>query len=211
MVDEISEEGGGGGGGGGGGSVLKRFGPLALLVLIVQIIVAWAIITFYLKGGALDQAGEELLPVETEITRDGQQQERQKLPYYYSSEKLENMTANPAGTNASRFAMFSVQLGLVAYDRDEKPPDDDITDSLQPDHDLFVKLAMYESKIKAIIVQVVRLKTIDQLSAELLPEVKDEIRQQLNREVFQKIFAPEDNDNIEVEVQEVVFSDIIIQ
>ncbi len=209
MVDEISEE--GGGGGGSGGSVLKRFGPLAILVLIVQIIVAWAIITFYFKGGALDEGGEEFLPPATEITRDGQKQEREKLPYYYSSEKLQSMTANPAGTNASRFAMFSVQLGLVAYNRDKKPPDDDITDSLVPDDDTHVKLALYEHKIKEIIVHVVRLKTIDQLSAEFLPDVKDEIRQELNREVFQKIFAPEDNDNIEVEVQEVVFSDIIIQ
>ena len=208
MVDEIPEE---GGGGGDGGSVLKKYGPLAAIVLLVQVVVAWAIITFFFKGTAADEAQEAFLPPATEITRGGQQQEREKLPYYYSSERLENMTANPAGTNASRFVMFSVQLGLVAYNRDKKPPDDDVTDSLQPDDDTHTKLAPFNSKIKGIIVEVMRLKTIDQLSAEFLADVKDEIRQRLNREVFQKVFALTEDNNIEVEVQEVVFSDLIIQ
>lgn len=205
MVDEIPEE--GGGGGGGGGSVLKKYGPLAAIVLLVQIVLAWAIITFFFKGNALNEDQGALLPQATEVTSSGQQQERVNLPFYYASEKLENMTANPAGTNASRFVMFSVQLGLVAKDSSGE----DITDNLQPDDDTHIKLALYDSKIKATIVQVMRFKTIDQLSAELLPEVKADIRQQLNENVFKKIFALTDKNEIEVLVEEVVFSDIIIQ
>jgi len=207
MADEATEE----AGGPGGGSVLKKYGPLAGIVLLAQVVLAWVVITFALKDNVPEAPQEDLMPKPTEITRGGQEEERTALPYYYSSSTLTSITANPAGTNAERFVMFSVQLGLVAYNSDDDPPDNDVTKTLGENADLLAQIGLYDLLIKSLIVEIVRLKTVDELDGEIIHEVRDEIRQRLNKDVFQKLFAPSDDNPIEVEIQGVVFSDIIIQ
>ena len=43
MADE-AEEGGGGAAAGGGGGVLKKYGPLAAIVLLAQVVLAWVVL-----------------------------------------------------------------------------------------------------------------------------------------------------------------------
>ncbi len=211
MPDEAPEE---GAAAGGGGSVLKKYGPLALIVLIAQVVLAWGVVTFLLKDKVAEEPKEEelLAPPSIEMTERGEKQEREGLPYYYSSEELKSITTNPAGTNAERFVMFSVQLGLVARDHKESPPKD-ITDQLGGNTAVLDKISQYDPLIKATIVSIVRQKTIEQLVGENISDVQDEIRRELNRKVFQKLFAwnKEKENKIEVVVEEVVFSDLIIQ
>ena len=73
------------------------------------------------------------------------------------------------------------------------------------------KIGKYDALIKSIITRIVRLKTVDELSGEMIDEVREEIRGNLNKEVFQKLFVVDDENKLEIQVQEVVFSDIIIQ
>ena len=133
MADE-SEGGGGGGDGGDGGSVLKKYGPLAAIVLLAQVVLAWGIISFVFKDNVPEEEREDLIPEQSVELRSGQVEEKSRLPYYYSSEALGTITANPAGTNSERFVVLTVQLGLEIYDRDESPPDDDITNSFNKDN-----------------------------------------------------------------------------
>ena len=55
MADEAEQ--GGGGGSAGGGSVLKKYGPLAVIVLLAQVVLAWVVINFTVgdKMGSKEQ------------------------------------------------------------------------------------------------------------------------------------------------------------
>jgi len=206
MAEEIAEE----GGGGSSGSVLKKYGPLAGIVLLAQVVLAWVVIEFALKDNIPEQQPDPLIPEAEAAPRGGADEERTALPFLYSSPELKSITANPAGTNASRFVMFTVRLGLVARDHDENPPKD-ITDSLKDDADLLAKIGEYDAMIKEIITQIVRLKTVDELDAERIDEVKDEIKLRLNKDIFQKLFQIDDDNKREVQVHKVIFADFIIQ
>ena len=205
MAEEIAEE-----GGGSSGSVLKKYGPLAGIVLLAQVVLAWVVITFALKDNIPEQQPDALIPEIEAAPRGRSDEERTALPFLYSSPELKSITANPAGTNASRFIMFTVRLGLVARDHDESPPED-ITDKLKEDPDLLPQIGEYDAMIKEIITQIVRLKTIDELDAERIEEVKDEIKLRLNKDVFQKLYQIDDDNKREIQVHKVVFADFIIQ
>lgn len=212
MADE-SEGGGGGGDGGDGGSVLKKYGPLAAIVLLAQVVLAWGIISFVFKDNVPEEEREDLIPEQSVELRSGQVEEKSRLPYYYSSEALGTITANPAGTNSERFVVLTVQLGLEIYDRDESPPDDDITNSFNKDNnpDELEKIAAYDQKIVSVIAKTVRRKTIDELDGEFIHEIEDEIRKRLNKEIFERLFVVTEEKKIEVIVSEVDISNIIIQ
>jgi flagellar basal body-associated protein FliL len=212
MADE-SEGGGGGGDGGDGGSVLKKYGPLAAIVLLAQVVLAWGIISFVFKDNVPEEEREDLIPEQSVELRSGQVEEKSRLPYYYSSEALGTITANPAGTNSERFVVLTVQLGLEIYDRDESPPDDDITNSFNKDNnpEELEKIAAYDQKIVSVIAKTVRRKTIDELDGEFIHEIEDEIRKRLNKEIFERLFVVTEEKKIEVIVSEVDISNIIIQ
>ena len=60
MADEEQEE---GGGGAAGGSVLKKYGPLAVIVLLAQVVLAWVVIQVTLKDKVgLDDTEDPLIP-----------------------------------------------------------------------------------------------------------------------------------------------------
>ena len=212
MADE-SEGGGGGGDGGDGGSVLKKYGPLAAIGLLAQVVLAWGIISFVFKDNVPEEEREDLIPEQSVELRSGQVEEKSRLPYYYSSEALGTITANPAGTNSERFVVLTVQLGLEIYDRDESPPDDDITNSFNKDNnpDELEKIAAYDQKIVSVIAKTVRRKTIDELDGEFIHEIENEIRKRLNKEIFERLFVVTEEKKIEVIVSEVDISNIIIQ
>jgi flagellar basal body-associated protein FliL len=212
MADESEEGGGGGGGGGGdGGSVLKKYGPLAAIVLLAQVVLAWVVISFVFKDNVPEEEQEDLIPEQSVELLSGQVEEKSRLPYYYSSEAMGAITANPAGTNSERFVVLTVQLGLEAYNRDESPPDDDITKGLSENTAVTDKIALYDQRIVSVISKTVRLKTIDELDGEFIHEIEDEVRKRLNKEIFERLFVVTEEEKTEVIVSEVDISNIIIQ
>ena len=135
------------------------------------------------------------------------------LPYLYASDELKTITANPAGTNSERFVVLSVQLGLKASNTEESPPDDDITDKLGENAEVLDKIALYDLKIKSLIMRIIRGKTVDELDAQFQDELEDEIRKVVSAEIFDRLFKTgEGTENTtKVSVVEVNISDIIIQ
>ena len=218
MAEEAEEDAGGGGGssdgGGDGGSLLKKYGPLAVIVLLAQVVMAWVIIQFALKDNMPEEQGDLIPPTEEKSVelRSGQGESKSRLPHYYTGEALNSITVNPAGTNSERFVVVSVQLGLEAYDHNESPPED-ITSKLKDDTKVLEDIALYEQKIQSVIAKTVRLKTIDQLEGEFIHEIEDEIRIKLNKEIFERLFSADDEDGEkkEITVSEVDISSIIIQ
>ncbi len=209
MAEEAAED-----GGGDGGSVLKKYGPLALIVLLAQVVLAWVVIQFTLKDNVPGEDQEALIPEQGKVEiRQGQEEEKSRLPYLYVSENLKTITANPAGTNSERFVVLSVQLGLEAYNTDESPPDNDITDKIEDAHqdDIIKKIALYDLKIKSLIMRTIRGKTVDELDAQFQDEIEDEMRQMINKEIFERLFQINDEQKLEVRVVELNISDIIIQ
>ena len=208
MAEEAAED-----GGGDGGSVLKKYGPLALIVLLAQVVLAWVVIQFTLKDNVPGEDQEALIPEQGKVEiRQGQEEEKSRLPYLYVPENLKTITANPAGTNSERFVVLSVQLGLEAYNTDESPPDD-ITDKIEDAHqdDIIKKIGLYDLKIKSLIMRTIRGKTVDELDAQFQDEIEDEMRQMINKEIFERLFQTNDEQKLEVRVVELNISDIIIQ
>jgi len=212
MAEEAAEESGGGGGGGGGdgGSVLKKYGPLAAIVMLAQAVIAFLIIEFVLKENMPEEPQDPLIPQMTsETTRQSGETPNDRLPYLYASDELKTITANPAGTNSERFVVLSVQLGLEAFNEDEE----DITGKLAENLEVLDKIALYDLKIKSLIMRIIRGKTVDELDAQFQDELEDEIRQVVSKEIFDRLFKTGDGteNTTAVRVVEVNISDIIIQ
>ncbi len=215
MADETEEGVGGGdaGDGGDGGSVLKKYGPLAAIVLLAQVVLAWVVISVVFKDNVPEEEQEDLIPDQSVelLSGSGEEQTKTRLPYYYQSKEMGSITANPAGTNAERFVVVSVQLGLEAYNRDEDPPDDDITGGLAENAEILDKIKLYDQRIISVIGKTIRLKTIDELDGAFIHEIEDEIRKRLNNEIFSRLFAVTEEQKTEVIVSEVDISQIIMQ
>ena len=207
MAEEAAEE-EGGGGGGGGGSALKKYGPLAAIVLLAQVVLAWVVIQVTLKDNAPEDEQQELFPQEQAAAGQLDESVDNALPYYFQSPDLMDIPANPAGTNAERFVVLSVILGLRATDTESG---DDITGGLAENEPVNTKLAQYTQRIRAISISIVRSKTIDQLESGFVDEVKDEIKKKLNTDLFSKLFKIDDTNKVQVVVDQVEFSSIIIQ
>ena len=205
MADEEQEA---AGGGAAGGSTLKKYGPLAAIVLLAQVVLAWVVIQVTISDKVGPGESEE--PLLPEI-----QQQRQKddlgvsteLPYYLKRpETLGSITANPAGTNASRFVVIGVELGLTGMN-----PDGEAYKASEIELDAEAQLLIDSNlgKVKSVILSILGKKYIDQYETEMA-EIADEIRVELNRQVFGKIAWDEDGNKM-IEVAEVVFTNKIIQ
>ena len=194
-----------------GGGVLKKYGPLAFIVLIAQVVLAWGIVTFVLQGQIPNEAEEEQLETDYQVSV-AQEDGENVLPYYFSPLELAKIAINPSGTNADRIAQFSVTLGLVATNTDEdKPEDRDITGQLAEKTELALdKITPYLPRIKAVVREVMSSKTMDELEPEFEPLVRDETKDRLNREIFKKIFKIGEENKIEVKVQDVRFIDLVM-
>ena len=169
---------------------------------------AWVLFSVIFKDKSVDPRYDPLIVPESYIA--GAAPERNPLPYLYSTPALNSITANPAGAQAQRFVLFSVTLGLVGRDHGHQPSRD-ITERLDRDTAVLARIGQYDSLIKSTIVRIVRLKTVEQLDGENIHEVEEEIKKQLNRDIFQKLFPLDDKNKKQVQVQDVIFSDIIIQ
>lgn len=208
MADEEQEE---DGGGAAGGSVLKKYGPLAAIVLLAQVVLAWVVIQVTLKDKVgPDDTEDPLLPeIEQQMVEsddDGSSSASTELPYYLKRpEVLERITANPAGTNASRFVVIGVELGLIGKNADGelKPAE------IEADAPALLLIDSNLGKMKSIILSVLGKTYIDQFESEM-DLIGDEILGELNRQVFDKISWDEDGKKF-IKVSEVVFTSKIIQ
>lgn len=195
---------------GDGGSILRKWGPLAAMVLLAQSVVAFAIIWFVFRDNVTARQERQLLPAEELAQKAGLEEEPDALPFIYASDELKNITANPAGTNAERFVMFSIKLGLVAREHRDSPRD--VTRGLARNTAALERIRAYDSLIKSRIVRIVRLQTVEQLDGRNLENVQEKIRHEVNQTVLERLFPiPDDSNNLEIRVQDVMFSDIIIQ
>lgn len=206
-----------GGGPGDGGSVLKKWGPLAAIVLVAQGIVAWGVITTVFKDrGGGDEHGAELLLSETQVQEGGNKSEHVgPLPKYFSDPILKKILANPAGTDASRVVMLSVELGLINLN--EKPGAEEEAsgggegETEDPD---MAKLKPYVGKMRALVIELVCAKGIDELNdLETRKELAEEIRKKFNSQIMQRVYVPDKKDEEKkiFEVSEVIFSEFVIQ
>ena len=192
-------------GGEAGGSVLKKYGPLAAIVLLMQVVLAWLVIQVTgLGNGGPDEPEEQL---ETEIAQVvTPEEEADQLPFLYTHENLMQIATNPAGTNMSRFVVVDIALGLVGWDKDgaameiETVGGEPVTKKIEP----------YLPRVESIIIGVLRSKHIDELESGQFAEVKDEIRKRLNQELFQRLFTL-GKDEMRIEVKEVVDSGFVVQ
>ncbi len=196
----------------GGRSTLRRYGPLGAAILIAQITVAWFLIRVLLAPAAPVKAAEDEMLKQTltgqDVTAPAKQERR--LPYYYAPEPLRKLVVNPSRSNAERFLMTSIELGLKAYDRDKKPPKDDITAKLGKDAAMLTVLDKYASKMRAICIESLGKHSIDEFDRQELIPVQAEIRQRINTEVLQPAFSG-DKSKRSVVVVEVLFTEMVIQ
>lgn len=207
MAEEAVEESAGDGGGSNGG-VLKKWGPLAAIILLAQVVITWVLVQVLFKDNLPERPPEEaLLEANVSAPQRGPAEEPVGLPFYLP-ETLK-VTANPAGTNSDRFVVISIELGLVGKNEDGedvKPADFPATFASEVG-----KITQYIGRVKAIILEIVRSKTMDQLESENISEVQKEIKRRLNKEVFQYLFDPEEDGKKDISVSEVIFPEIIIQ
>lgn len=204
------------GGGGDGGSVLKKWGPLAAIVLVAQGIVAWVVITtvFKDKVGGEEHAAE--IPLhETQIQEGGSKEEHAgELPEYYSPAALKKIMANPTGTDASRVVMVTVELGLIHTNPkpDEKKKEGGGEgEKGNPD---FEPLNAYAGKMRAMIIEMLSARGVDELlDKETRDELAEEIKKKLNTQIVSRVFVPdpENEDQKLFEISEVIFSEFVIQ
>ena len=193
--------------GGEGGSILKKYGPLAAIVLLAQVVLAWVVIQFAFKDKMPEkEGGEARLDTEVEQVASVPGDEQEELPYDFTDPGLLNVIANPAGTNSERFVVIDVALGLVGRtQKGENLKSEDLAGE-----EITKKIQLYMPRIRAAINQTVRSKRVDELEGDNLDEVREEIRKKLNQEVFDKIFRMEEGEK-SINVQEVIFSRIILQ
>ncbi|MBT3342336.1 MAG: flagellar basal body-associated FliL family protein [Gemmatimonadetes bacterium] len=203
--EEVAEE--GGGGGGSGGSVLKKYGPLAAIVLLAQVVLAWVVIQVTIKDKIETETPTgELLPQEQQQAPTEEGEDSDELPFYYKNEILDKITANPAGTNAQRFVVVGVELGLIGNngDGDVMTADEVMADPELPKVDANLGL------IKSIILDALSSKYIDQIEAER-PDIVADLKEELNRRVFNRIPWGDDDDQKSIRISDVIFTTLIIQ
>ena len=203
MAEE--DEAGGGAPAPAGGSVLKKYGPLAAIVLLAQVVLAWVVIQFTIKDSQPEEDDGAQLISETVTEGPGEEETSKDLPYYFPGEDLNKITFNPAGTNAERFSVISITLGLSGS-TDEGPIS---SADMALDAPMAATITGHISLIKAKALKLLRSKTIDQLDSEM-PEIGKQLRDVLNAEVFDKIEWDEDG-NKKIKVQEILFPSIIVQ
>ena len=198
----------GGGGGAAGGSALKKYGPLAAIVLLAQVVLAWVVIQVTISDKVGPAESEEaLLPEIQEQMESGDTGESGALPFYLKRpESLGKITANPAGTNASRFVVIGVELGLVGQNADGE----DLKPSeIEVDAPAMLLIDANIGKMQAVILKILGKKYIDQYESEM-DDMAEEIRRELNSQVFQKIEWDDDGKK-QIAVAEIVFTKKIIQ
>lgn len=194
-------------------SAVRRFGPLAFLILAAQIAIAWVLIQALLTPKstvrvdddpmlAQEWMGEPEAPAEGEESSEG-------LPYYYQMDALQGVVVNPAGTEGLRYLLASLELGLKAYDRRAQPPEDDVTATLAADAELLKSIDGHGNLMRAIASEELSRRPIEVYEGRQLAPLQEVIRDRINREVLLPAFGG--GEPPEIVVAEVVFIELVIQ
>ena len=217
MSEEEAEKPSSGGGSDGGGSVLKKWGPLAAIVLVAQVTVAWVLITTVFKdrAGSADHAPEPILS-ETQVQEGCNKEESSgELLEYFSPPGLKKIVANPTGTDGAQVVMLSVDLGLKNLkpltEKKKKESGGEGGEEKDPDMD---RMTPYLPKMKAMIIEIVSSKGVVELSdPETRKELQDEIKKQLNSKILSRLYVKDEEDEKKkmLTIEEVIFSDFVIQ
>ena len=219
---------------GSGGSALKRYGPLVFVVLLAQAAILYFFLMKVPRGkqpegqesgaglfsGVLGSKPEE----EASEPKKKGEEEAKELPFVFAPPKLAEIAVNPGGDTKS-IVMFTVQLGLIAHDTSKKddPEKYNLTEKMKEMPPVMEKINSYVGLMKQIIVSRVRERPVSELGEEGLADLSDVIKEELNAEIFDKAFELEtkksiwtlnlsDKGNkIEVKVEDVIFTDIVVQ
>jgi len=202
MADETIEE---VSAGAGGGSALKKYGPLALIVLVAQVVLAWVVLTLAVGDRLGGGDSDEPLIADDEITADAGEVESDDLPFLYGNPALEKITANPAGTNAQRYAVVTVQLGLTGDKGGEALTPVELSADTGAQDLIVQNLGL----IQNILLKKLRSSYIDELESNL-SGIMDEVRDQVNQEVFSRIKWDKDGEK-RIRVKVVLATELIIQ
>jgi len=190
-------------GGEAGGSVLKKYGPLAAVVLLVQVVLAWVMIKVALPDGGAEGDEEERLET-VYVQVEQQDAEDNSLPYQYQPEALLNITANPAGTNMERYIVIDAALGLTGSNEENEKLGAEAMVAAVTKVDDSMPL------IKQVITSIISRQTVDQLEGEAFEEVRKAIRKRLNEEIFNSLFTM-GQDKMVIEVQDFIVSRKVVQ
>ena len=176
-----------------GGSPLMKYLPLAVGILVVQLVIAYAVATLWLSPAP---APEGEMAVEEQVTEpqaDGQGgMDFQMAPGTSQVsalyEKLEPIVVNPAGTEGLRFLSAQVHLGLSS------PSVLEIIDK----HNMV-------PKIRDKLIDIFRTKRIPDLEPLKHDVLKKEIKEKLN------VFFPGKNPDAAPAIVEIYFQSFVLQ
>ena len=149
-----------------GGFNLKRYLPIIAGVLVVQVIIIYFAVNWFLAPDEVPEEGEvaeEVLPQEEEE----QELDSSTLIVANVYEKIDDIVVNPAGTEGLRFLSAKINLGLNG-----------------PEVEAWIETMNQDSKIRDRLIDILRAKTISQLEPENHQVIKEEIKKRLNEEVF---------------------------
>lgn len=155
---------------GGGGNPLMKYLPLIGGVLVVQIIIIYFAVQWFMPDDAPaegEETTEMVEPAPVEVPAEGEDGEGFAPPdaaVLTIFDKLEVIVVNPAGTDGLRFLSTQVFLGLS----------DVKVEAFITSHNLV-------PRINDTLVSIFASKTISDLDPSRHPKLKDEIKRRLNR------------------------------
>lgn len=155
----------------GGGNPLMKYLPLIGIVLVVQIVIIYFAVQWFMPDDMPEEAdgevvAEQVQPAETAPVVEGEDGEGFQAPQtavLTIFDKLEVIVVNPAGTDGLRFLSTQVFLGLSDVKVDEYIT----THNLVP-------------RINDTLVAIFSSKTIADLDPSRHPRLKEEIKKKLN-------------------------------
>lgn len=184
-----------------------RYGAIVVAVLAVQAVMTWLFVEFGLRDRTTEDS-DELIP---DTVLHERPRVREGPVYQYRSEYLQRILCNPAGTNAQRYVVADVELGLRLYDLSLQRGSVDVTPKLGRDVKLLALAEQQAPRMRSIISAVLRAKTIDQFEGDALAAVAEEVKKRLNSEVFASLLDAQKTPDREIRVAEVLFTGLVIQ
>ncbi|MDA0748779.1 MAG: flagellar basal body-associated FliL family protein [bacterium] len=161
-MDDLGGEGGEEEGQGGGGSPLMKYLPLIGGALVVQIVIAYFVASWWFVPSEVPPEAVEG-QVAAEEVKEEKVKEMAPTEVAVVYEKLDAIVVNPAGTEGLRFLSATIHLGLSS-----------------PDVEALIDQKKLASKITDKLIDVLRSKTIGQLEPGNHEALKTEIKDKLN-------------------------------
>ncbi len=170
------------------GSPLMRYLPLIAVVLVVQIILVYVTVTFFLGPSEPPPEAEQEVVEEEAPPPEEEAPDLGELEVAIVYEALESIVVNPAGTEGLRFLSAKIHLGLSSAQVEQT-----------------IEEKKLGSKIRDGLIDILRAKTIAELDPEYHEVLKTQIKDKLN-----EILVGKDS-NAAPAVVEVYFQTFVLQ